>query len=102
MRFSNRITFVTKQDEYYDPSTGEYVESEPIKDTKPCKISAMGMNRLKELFGEVDEDVTIARLQRPYTSEFDYVEIGSDSYKVKQRSDYYKGVLFLERDSFAD
>lgn len=96
MRFSDRLTFVKKGESYYDPSQGEYVESEPIKTKVPCKLSALGTERTLQIFGVLDKQVEIARLQHPYTNDFDYVEINDQKYNLKRQSDYRKGVLFLE------
>ena len=100
MRMSDRITFVTISDSYYDPNKGEYVESEPVEETKPCKLSTVGIDRSKELFGEIDIQVIIARLQRPYLKEFDHVLIKNGLYKgkyqVKRQSNYRKGVFYME------
>lgn len=102
MRFNRRITFITQAEDFYNPHTGEYVVSEPIKVTKACNLSALGINRRKELFGDIQEEVLVARLQQPYTHTFAYVEVGKKRYKVTQQSNYRKGVLFLGRDNLAD
>ncbi len=100
MNFSDRITFVNEGESYYDPVKGEYVEGEPTKDTKPCKLSNMGVDRTNELFGQIDRIITVARLQRPYSKEFDHVLIEKGmhkgKYNVKRQSDYRKGVFYLE------
>lgn len=96
MRFSDRITFVTKGDSYYDPDENGYVEGKPIKKTKPCKLSSLGIERKQELFGSLDKRVTVARLQRPFLDGFDHVLIDEKEYQVSARSDYRKGVFYLE------
>lgn len=96
MRFNKRITFVKETEAYYDPDLGEYVEGEPVKDTVPCNLSPMKVDRKKELFGELDIVVVVARLQRPYTKEFDYIEISERKVEMLHRSDYRKGVFYLE------
>lgn len=96
MRFNNRITFVEEGDTYYDPVQGEYVESEPTKTKVPCKLSTLGTERTLQIFGVINRKMEVARLQRPYTDEFDYVEINGQKYNVQRQSDYRKGVLFLE------
>ncbi len=96
MRFDKRITFVQKGDYYYDPIKGENVEGVPTKDTKPCNISTLGIQRTNELFGQIDRKITVARLQRPYNDPFDYIEINDQRYDVKRQSDYRKGVFYLE------
>ena len=34
MRFSDRITFLQKEESYYDAVSGKYIESEPVKTVK--------------------------------------------------------------------
>src|SRR5690625_1357492 len=96
MRFSDRITFVNIQESYYDPDSGEYVEGEQIKTVVPCKTSRLGIERTKELFGSLDTHITVARLQRPFLNEFNYVLINKQEYKVRRQSNYRKGVFYLE------
>jgi len=98
MRFNQRITFVKDGDSYYDPNIGNYVEGEKEYDIVPCNISSLKVDRTKELFGELDTDIQVARLQRPYTKAFDYIQINGDKQSIKHRSDYRKGVFYLERD----
>jgi|SRR5699024_5325353 len=95
MRFSDRITFVSIPESYYDPKENKYIEGKPINDTMPCKLSKLSMERTQQLFGTLDRNVTIARLQRPYNKEFDYVEINDKKYTVTGTSDYRKGVFYL-------
>lgn len=96
MRFSDRITFVNIEESYYDPTKNGYVEGEEIRTTKPCNLSTLGLNRTQELFGNLDTRITVARLQRPYLNEFDHVLINEKKYTVTSKSDYRKGVFFLE------
>lgn len=96
MRFDKRITFVNEAGAYYNPITGEYTDAEQIKETLPCNLSTMGVDRTNELFGQIDKVITVARLQRPYTGKIDYVLINDKKYNVKRQSDYRKGVFYLE------
>ena len=96
MRFSDRITFVNIEESYYDPTENGYVEGEEIRTTKPCNLSTLGLNRTQEFFGNLDTRITVARLQRPYLNEFDHVLINEKKYTVTSKSDYRKGVFFLE------
>jgi len=96
LRFSDRITFVNIEESYYDPTKNGYVEGEEIRTTKPCNLSTLGLNRTQELFGNLDTRITVARLQRPYLNEFDHVLINEKKYTVTSKSDYRKGVFFLE------
>lgn len=96
MRFDKRITFVKETESYYDPVLGEYIEGVPIEDTLPCNLSKLGIERTNELFGQLDKVITVARLQRPYLKEFDYVMINEQKYNMQRQSDYRKGVFYLE------
>lgn len=96
MRFSDRITFVQETESYYDPTKGEYVDGERIEVVRPCKLSTMGVDRTKELFGEIDRIITVARLQQPYNNPVDYVLIEGQKYIVKRQSNYRKGVFYVE------
>ncbi len=98
MRFSDRITFIYQKESNYDPEIGEYVETEPIPTVKACNLSPIGVNRQATLFGSINTNITIARLQNPYNDEFDHVEVNGKNYKVMKQSNYKKGVLFLEGD----
>lgn len=98
MRFADRITFVNVTDSYYDPIEGEYTDGQEIKTKKPCHLSALGVTRTNELFGEVDKQITVARLQHPYSGKIDYVHLNDSEqkYNVKRQSNYRKGVFYLE------
>lgn len=96
MRFNDRITFAKRTGEHYDPILGKTVEGEPIKDTKPCNLSRLGVERTNQLFGQIDRVITVARLQQPYNNDFDYILIGEQRYNMQRQSDYRKGVFFLE------
>lgn len=97
MRFTDRITFMRKEGGGYNPETGKHDFPVPIPTVKPCNLSTLGTDRTTQLFGVVDKVVTVARLQRPYVEAFDSVVIDGELYKVMRKSNYRKGVLFLER-----
>ncbi|WP_433956990.1 hypothetical protein [Cytobacillus horneckiae] len=96
MRFNNRITFVQEQEAQYDPIEGKWTEGVPLDDIVPCNLSTLGVTRTNELFGQIDKKIIVARLQLPYNKIIDYVLIGEQKYQIKRRSDYRKGVFYLE------
>jgi len=99
MRFNKRITFVTDGESYYDPNVGDWVEGEKEYDTVPCNISTLKVDRTKQLFGEIDTNIQVVRLQRPYNDEFDYIELDGKKQNIKHQSNYRKGVFYLESDN---
>jgi|SRR5699024_1242401 len=98
MRFNHRASFVTDGESHYDPTLGEWVDGVPVIDIVPCNISSLRIDRTKELFGEIDNDIQVVRLQRPYNKQFNYIEIDGKKQNIKHRSDYRKGVFYLERN----
>lgn len=96
MRFDKRITFVRETESYYDPVKGEFVDGEPVKTTLPCHLSGIGIDRTNQLFGELDLQITVARLQNPYHGKIDHVLIDEQKYQIKRHSNYRKGVFYLE------
>lgn len=100
MRYDKRITFVTEHAGGYDPDTGKHEEPRIEEDAKPCNLSALGITRTNELFGQIDKKIVVARLQRPYNKPFDHVLIKKGEYKgkysVKRQSNYRRGVFYLE------
>lgn len=99
MRFDKRVTFVEETESRYDPIAGGYIEGESIKTTKPCNQSTMGVDRTNQLFGQIDTEITVVRLQHPYNKRIDYVYLNDDEtqqYEIKRQSNYRKGVFYLE------
>src|SRR5690625_7879594 len=80
----------------YDPETGEYTEPIIEKTELPCHLSGLSIERSKELFGELDTNVIVARLQQPYGDDFDYVIIDDKKYNVTRRSKYRRDAYYLE------
>lgn len=97
MRYSDRITFISETEGGYNPITSEHDEAVREDNTFPCNISNLGIERSVKLFGAVDISVIVARLQRPYTIPFDYVEVNGDRYNVKSHTPHRsKSVFYLE------
>lgn len=99
MRFSDRIILVEEQGEKYNPVTGKVEKQDPIKTTIVAKLTPLDLQRKVELFGNVDVNIITAITRTPIKQEFDYVLIDDKKYNVKARSEYRKGVLFLEGDN---
>ncbi|MGM0940359.1 MAG: hypothetical protein ACQEWU_05215 [Bacillota bacterium] len=78
------------------------MEGKLIETKKPCKLSRLGVERTNQLFGKMDKEITVARLQHPYTGKVDFVFLNKNKnkkYNVKRQSDYRKGVFYLESAS---
>lgn len=97
MRFTDRITFVTETEGGYNPDTGNFDDAVLIKQTLPCNLSPLGIERTATLFGDVDTEITVARLQQPYQAAFDHVEVNGQRLKVKRHIPHRReSVFYLE------
>lgn len=100
MRYTDRVTFVTESPGGYNPETGNHEEATLTTETLPCNISRLGITRSKELFGAIDVQVDVVRLQRPYDAPFDYVTIDGKRMTVKRRVPHRREtVLYVEGTS---
>ncbi|HFR5411987.1 TPA: hypothetical protein ACHW1L_001883 [Streptococcus pyogenes] len=52
MRYADRISFLTNQDERYDPDLGEYTTGETIQKVLPCFVMDLGMAKSVQIFGD--------------------------------------------------
>lgn len=94
MRYSDRITFVTETEEVYNPDTGEYEGGNPVTETKPCNLSPLGIDRTVSLFGELDINMSVTRLQQPYTSPYTYVAVNGKRMNVRRHVKHRSGSVF--------
>ena len=97
MRFGSRLTFVKLEGGGYDPGKGEYVDPEEVRETLPCHLSPMSTDRTNEVFGSIQTNITIARLQNQYSGDYDRVEIDEKPFSVQRRIDHRgRSVFYLE------
>lgn len=99
MRFDKRVTLVKELESQYNPVTGRYDEGVTMKEILPCNVSGVGLERTKELFGEIDAHVSTIRLRHPVKKAVDYVELEGMRYSLLNTSDWRKGVLFVRGDN---
>ncbi|MGF3112469.1 hypothetical protein [Facklamia sp. P9177] len=98
MRTNARVTFLKGGVPTYDFEIGDYVEQEPIRETKACHLSTLGLDRSFSLFGDYKSEVKIIRLLQPYRKPFDLVEINGVPHKwVHNRLDHK--VFYVAVDS---
>lgn len=99
MRLSDRIVFVNEIiDETYNFDTGEYEGGESTRDSVPCAVSDLGLDRSMQVFGDYSKTRKVVRLLHPYTKPYSYVEYRGKSYQIVASRQDAK-VLYIERDS---
>ncbi|SIT91693.1 hypothetical protein [Edaphobacillus lindanitolerans] len=86
MRFADRVTFIQETGGGYNPDTGRHEPPEIRRETLPCNLSYVGIDRQKELFGQIDRATAIVRLRQPYSRRFDYAEIEGRRYALSRRT----------------
>lgn len=82
MRYITALFFVKKPEKQYDPDSGEWSAGEPVKTKRRANITHMGAERQRVLFGDVCSNRFVVRLQRAYSGQYDYIEIGGKTYTV--------------------
>lgn len=97
MRFNKRVTFIY-QTSKYSPELQKHIESVPIEHIRPCNLAPLSMKRRQELFGSVNTAITVIRLRRPFTKKYTAVMYKDQLYVVNEKSEYKKGVLYVEGD----
>ena len=98
MRFDTSIYFVSTSGKHYDPVAGEWIVGQPEKVKRYANVTHMGAQRQQAVFGDVQADRLVVRLQRAYTVAYDHVEIAGKSYQVeKDKMPSDKEVLVVVR-----
>ena len=75
MRFDTSIYFVSTSGKHYDLVAGEWIVGQPEKVKRYANVTHMGAQRQQAVFGDVQADRLVVRLQRAYTVAYDHVEI---------------------------
>lgn len=98
MRYADRITFVSLvEGRGYNPDTGNYDENTQVLDTQACNLSSLGIDRTIQLFGKMDKEIMVARLQRPYEKPFDHALIKGVKYFATQHAAHrMESAFYLE------
>ncbi len=99
MRYDKQVYFVKEGTKTYDPNTGDYTVSKPIKTMKWANISDAGTETLKILFGEIKQGTKIIRLKNNYKEPFDYIEIDGEKYTSTLKREYRMGCAFYVGES---
>ena len=82
MRYDKEIAFVTEGARVYDEITGDYTVTAPGKIIRSANISDMGLEQMNLLYGTVVEQAKVVRIQGAGPVDFDYIEIGGNSYST--------------------
>lgn len=88
MRYDKRITIVGASEEVFNAQTGNTDIKDGESVTLPCNVTKMPLTRQKEIFGTLDYEVLIIRLQRPYTKFINHVLYKDNKLDVININDY--------------
>ncbi|MDN6397676.1 MAG: hypothetical protein L0J75_01415 [Alkalibacterium sp.] len=94
MRAADRVYFVTEGEEVFDPSTGDYIVGEPIRDLQWANVSDTGTERMTLLFGSIQQGAKTIRLNNLYKKQFDWIEFEGKKYKVQLSRKYQRRNVF--------
>ena len=98
MRYNERVEIITKQQEEYDPETGEYTSNEEEKIIVPVYVMDLGVDKQVAVFGEYKRGSKVVYFQNAPKISFTYLNYQNDRYKC--RADKQSGrVFYLEKDN---
>lgn len=98
MRYNERVEIIAKQQEEYNPETGEYTSNEEEKIIVPVHVMDLGIDKQVAVFGEYKRGSKVVYFQNAPKISFDYLKYRNDRYKC--RADKQSGrVFYLEKDN---
>ena len=98
MRYNERVEIITKQQEEYNPETGEYTSNEEEKIIVPVHVMDLGIDKQVAVFGEYKRGSKVVYFQNTPKISFNYLNYRNERYKC--RADKQSGrVFYLERDN---
>ena len=98
MRYDNIIYLVYVKESLYNPELGRYEDETSIDDKRHANISKVSLERNRELFGDVDSDVIIIRIQGLVKENPDYIKIKDKSYNIIKKTTTRRDTAFYVRE----
>ena len=102
MRYSDRCVLISPSQQIFDYETGDTITVEGKRELVACNISKVGLDRVKQLFGELDRQMIIVRLQGQYKDDVSFIEIDDTKHKVYRKMEYRKDVAFYVEGEYHD
>lgn len=97
MRYNERVEIIAKQQEEYNPETGEYTSNEGKKMIAPVYVMDLGVDKQVAVFGEYKRGSKVVYFQNAPKIVFTYLKYREERYKCK--ADKQSGrVFYLEKD----
>lgn len=98
MRYDNIIYLVNVKKSSYNPKLGRYEDETSIDNERHANISKVSLERNRELFGDVDSDVIIIRLQGLVKGNPDYIKIKDKAYNIIKKTTTRRDTAFYVRE----
>lgn len=95
MRYTDRVTLLTKGNKVYNSKTSsyEYKNSSEYKDI-PANISPLSKARTSVEYGDIKRDINIVRLQGNFEHDVSHALIKDKQYLIVNQIDYYHDTVF--------
>lgn len=98
MRYNERVEIISKQQEEYNPETGEYTSNEEKRLIVPVHVMDLGIDKQVAVFGEYKRGSKVVYFQNAPKIVFTYLKYREERYKCK--ADKQSGrVFYLEKDN---
>lgn len=97
MRYNDRIVFIERREGEYNPNIGEYEKGIVSRETVPCFVMDLGLERSIQLFGDYEKERKVVYLRRKLTKIYHLCIYKEKIYRAKV--DRQNGTVFyLEGD----
>lgn len=98
MRYDNIIYLVYVKESLYNPKLGRYEDETTVDDKRYANVSKVSLERNREIFGDVDSDVIIIRLQGLLKGSPDYIKIKDKLYNILKKTTTRRDTAFYIRE----
>ena len=82
MRYDTLIYFQTVLPGEYNPNTGNYSDETITEENRYASVSSTGIEMLKLVYGDLQEESLTIHLQNPYEKNYDHIRIADKIYNV--------------------
>lgn len=95
MRYDGRATFVKLSAGGYDPALGREVDGAVLSSTTlPADLNPMGQEVQQAVFGNINPDRWVVRLQRPHKSEYTHVVLNGKKYTAYMSNHHRRNTVY--------
>lgn len=100
MRYTDKITFVAKPKDHYDPDAGGMVSDPPVETVRTARITKPVKEKGETLISNQSVNQKIVHMKQPYLGEYDHAMINGKKYFfINQSISGTRQIIYMRGDS---